>query len=451
MTQLGEAAARYHKIIESESFRDLAWAEVLHERMREKRLYSAGRSICPVLRPHFVSRKQYTAMVKAAETLLSAIDRVKQLALANPALMARLELLPAEKMLAGVDPGYSQLAVSSMLDAHSENGTLRFVGYNADAPSGVAYGETLSDIFFDCPPVKEFRKKYTLAKLGGTKHLIQALLKAWKEFGGKQKPRIGILEFRQQFQTADSGELALLKEYFLREGYQTDVVTPEQLDYKNGVLVKGDLKIDLIYRRAQVEEFLVRFDLTHPLVRAYQDRAVCMVNSFRAELAQKKALFDLLTDESITAKFPLLERKAIKEFIPWTRVVSQRKTTHGGQTIDLLDFIQRNREKLIMKPNSSGGDLHSYNGWETDDTGWERALRTALRTPYVVQAKVDPVIAVFPVSTYGGMEMREMRVDTHPLAYLGKVQGCSTWLSAAAPSSFSTISGMAPTYVLEPK
>ena len=79
--------------------------------------------------------------------------------------------------------------------------------------------------------------------------------------------------------------------------------------------------IDLIFRRVKVQEFLVRFDLSHPLLRAYRDRAVCMVNSFRSELAQKKAIFDLLTDEDITADFPAAERKAIKEFVPWTRVV----------------------------------------------------------------------------------------------------------------------------------
>jgi len=31
-------------------------------------------------------------------------------------------------------------------------------------------------------------------------------------------------------------------------------------------------------------------------VRAYKERTVCMVNSFRSELGAKKALFDLLTD-----------------------------------------------------------------------------------------------------------------------------------------------------------
>ena len=75
------------------------------------------------------------------------------------------------------------------------------------------------------------------------------------------------------------------------------MITPDQLEYRNGVLRRGDFTIDLIYRRVRVSEFLMRFDLNHPLVRAYRDRAVCVVNSFRSEMAQRRAIFDLLTDE----------------------------------------------------------------------------------------------------------------------------------------------------------
>jgi hypothetical protein len=41
-------------------------------------------------------------------------------------------------------------------------------------------------------------------------------------------------------------------------------------------------------------------------------------------------------------------------------------------------------------------------------------------------------------------------VDVHPHAYIGKVLGCSTWLSAGV-SGFSSLSGLAPTFLIEPK
>jgi hypothetical protein len=452
MTQLGEAVTRYHKILEGDQYADLSWAHELQERMKANNLAVSGRPVSPVLRPHFITHRQYSGLVKAVESFSSSIERIEKLAIASPALLSRMELLPAEKMLASVDPGYPYLSVTSLIDTHINNGTLRFARYVPDTPVGVAYGEALADLFYDAPPVKEFRKRYRLEKLPGTKYLLHAIQKAYKEWGGKaKKPNLAILEFRQPFQTTESGESALIAQLFRREGHRVEVVSPDQLEYRNGMLSRGDFPIELIFRRIKVQEFLVRFDLTHPLLRAYQDRAVCLVNSFRSELAQKKALFDLLTDEEITAGFPAGERKAIQEFIPWTRVVRETKTRYHKKVIDLPDFILHNRQKLVLRPNDEGTDQHSFRGSEVDEAGWEKALKTALRNPYVVQEVLEPVVDVFPILQYGHMEMQKMRVDVHPHSYLGKVQGCSSWLTAVGPTGFSTLSGLAPTFILEAK
>jgi hypothetical protein len=448
MTQLNEAVARYHRLLEAENYKDLAWADALEQKMQVHHLLDGGRRASPVLRPHFITQRQYTNVVKAAEALYSAIDRVEKLALTSPALMSRMEMLPAEKLLASIDPGYPYMAVTSLLDTHLNNGTLQFVGYAADTPVGAIYGEALNNLFYEAPPVKEFRKKHPLAKIGGTRPLVQSLLKAYKEFGGKKHPKIGILEFRQPFQSADSGEYVMLTELFQREGYAAEVVVPDQLEYRNGVLRRGDFAIDIIYRRVRASEFLVRFDLNHPLVRAYRDRAVCVVNSFRSELAQKKAIFDLLTDESITSSFPAVERKTIREYIPWTRRVVAGNTIYNGQQVDLIQFMQANREKLVLKPNEDDTERPTFYGSDTDDAAWERGLKTALRGSYVVQEAKPPVRVTFPLHRYGSIEMRDMYVDVHPHTFLGKVNGCSTWVRPVG-SGFSTVAGLAPTFILE--
>src|SRR5271157_5799167 len=449
MSLLDDAVARYNKLLETGPFRDLAWVEALYERMESGRLSAGGRLICPFLRPNFISRRQYDSLVKTGEALIGAIDRVQQMVLGNPALLARLELLPAEKMLAAIDPGYQALEVAARLDSHLVNGHLHFVQYNADSPTGAGYADALAELFWDIPPVKELRKKYSLARVGSRKHLLQALLKSYKQFGGTKKPNIAIVEFRPAYHSGQS-EYELFRDLFREDGYAVEIVSPEQLEYRNRVLRKGPFEIDLVYRRLGVQEFLVRFDLTHPLVQAYRDRAVCVVNSFRSELAHKKAMFGLLTDETLTAKFPAAERKAIHDHVPWTRLVAASKTTYEDRTIDLPDFIAANREKLALKPNDDYSDLHTYFGWEMDAAAWDRGLKQALRAPYVVQERVQPERCVFPLMSFGNLEFREMQVDVHPHAYLGKVQGCSTWLSAGT-GGFSTVSGIVPTFILDAK
>jgi hypothetical protein len=144
MTQLDEALARYHKQIESPSYQDQGWVKAIHDRMTALHLMPSGRPVCPVLRPHLVTRRQFDNMAKAAESLYSAIDRVRQMALANPALLARIEMLPAEKMLATVDPGYPYFAVTSLLDTQLNNGSLRFVECHSAGPAGVVYIDALN-------------------------------------------------------------------------------------------------------------------------------------------------------------------------------------------------------------------------------------------------------------------------------------------------------------------
>lgn len=452
MNQVDEAIARYHKILETEPFRDLGWVEQFHATLRSRKMELAGRPVSPFLRPNLVTRKQFDGLVVGGQLLASAVDKIRQLAMADPTLMARMDLLPAERMLAAVNPGYKHFAVTGLLDTAIENGHMRFSDYSAATPVGVHYSEVLGDVFFETGPAKEFRKRHKLTKLGGVRFLQAALLKAYKEFGGKKAPQVAILEMKHQFETLESREYHLLAESFTTHGVPTIVASPEQLEYKNGILRKGEFVIDIVYRRMKTREFVVQFDPNnHPLVRAYREGAVCLVNSFRSDMAQKKAIFDLLTDESVLAHFPVAERKAIRSLIPTTRVVSERKVAWDGvKEVDLPQYILDKRERLVLRPNDDTEERQTFVGAEMTAVTWERAIRTALRSPYVAQENVKVPTSIFPVYSYGSVSLKAMRVDVQPHVYLGKVQSASSWLTPAA-GTFSTVTGLTPTYILEPK
>ena len=46
--------------------------------------------------------------------------------------------------------------------------------------------------------------------------------------------------------------------------------------------------------------------------------------------------------------------------------------------MDLVEFVLKNRTKLVLRPNEDTGELHSTDGSQTDDSGWERALGAAM-------------------------------------------------------------------------
>jgi len=449
MNQVDEAIARYHKLLESEQFRDLGWVEQLHQTMQTRGLELSGKPVSAFLRPHFLTRRQYESLQKGGEALWTAIDRMRQMVLSTPALLNRLDLLPGERMLAEMNPGYKHFAVTSLLDSHINNGSMRFSHLSAETPVGVLYQDLLSELFYDAAPVKEFRKRHKLAKVPSVKYLQSALLKAFRDFGGRKTAQIGILEFKQPFETVETREHHLLADYLTAHGNPAEVVSPEQLEYKNGVLRKGEFTIDVIYRRVRTHEFLVKYDLTvHPLVRAYREGKVCIVNSFRSDIAQRKAMLDLLTDETVTAKFPAAEKKAIRTFIPITRVMSERKVKWAGEEVDLAEYVLRNRAKLVLRPNSESAEIPSFEGASMDDVQWDRACKRAIRERYVVQEAVAPVTSKFPISMYGMLDYKEMEVDVHPHVCIGKVQSCSTWLTPAS-GAFSSAVGVTPTFVID--
>ncbi len=450
MTLLSEAIARYHRILEELNAAGSPWKEEVREQMRQRGLEGSGSGVSPVLRPHFLTRRQYESLAANAEALARAIQRVNQLALSDPGVMSRLALLPGERMLVSIDPGYSTPAVASVLEAVVSNGHLHLSSPRADLPRGAVASDVLADVFLESAPMKLFRKRYKVSRPPGAKPLVTSLLKAWKEFGGTGKPSVAILDFPGPLGAGESREDALLEEFLRAQGLEASRVIPDELEFSGGVLRRGGRRIDLVLRGLKAQDLLMRYDLSHPLVKACQQRKVCLVNSFRAEVLRKRALLALLTDESLTASFPADERKAIRSTIPETRVVVQGKTTWHGETVDLVDFILKNRTRLVLRPNEDTSELHATDGARVDDAAWERALRTALRFPYVVQERVESPAAPFPLDYFGELTYRDMIADVSPHFFLGKVHGFSARLSPPG-GGFSSAAGMAPALILESK
>jgi hypothetical protein len=448
MAQLADAITRYHKLLDQDSYRDLAWAAELQEEMRKQHLTDSGRLLTPVLRPHFISRRQLYALSRAAEHLASILDQVEALALECPSLLNRIQMLPAEKMLASIPSCYSRLSVTSRMDASVENGGLCLRGFDASKPAGLAYSEPLADLFLHLPLIKAFKRgRYRLAKIGGAKHLLAAVLQTWKESGGRHHPNIAILEARQPF-GSNGSEGRLLANLFSRAGSAAQVVSPEELEYRDGKLRAPAFPVDIVFRRVLTRELLTRYDLSHPFLRAYRDRAVCVVNDFRSEVAQRRALFELLTDDSVTARLPAADRELIRTFVPWTRFVSPRKTKYKDQDVDLPEFILRCREQLVLRPNDHECDQRVFVGADMSSSAWDRAVRLALRTPYVVQERFSCGPQIFPMYQYGELQMKRTQVCVHPHVFNGKVHGVSAALEVST-AGCSTPLAIAPVLLLE--
>lgn len=448
MAQLSEAIARYHRLLEENGYRDLSWAEELQNRMRERGLVESGRPIAPILRPQFISRRQLDALTRVTHRLAAILDRMEVLALESPILLSRLQVLPAEKMLASVPAGYSRCSITSCMDVKLQNGSLSICGYQTCKPKALAYSQPLADIFLDLSIVKSFeRGRYKLSKVGESENLTKTVLEVWKDWGGQARPNIAIVEFTDSYGTS-SNEGHLLSSFFTAAGLSSRLVAPDQLAYSNHELRAGDFKIDVVFRRFGTAELLARFDLSHPLLTAYREHAICMVNSFRSEIAHRRALFELLTDDAILNTFSADDRKFIHNYVPWTRVVSQRKTTRQNREIDLLEFILKNREQLVLRPNQDSTDHRTYVGADMSQSSWDGALRSALRSFYVVQDHACCDREIVPILQYGELVMKEAEICVHAQLCNGEMRGVSAGLETSS-SGYATPLAVAPVLLLE--
>jgi uncharacterized circularly permuted ATP-grasp superfamily protein len=231
------------------------------------------------------------------------------------------------------------------------------------------------------------------------------------------------------------------------------IVEPAECEYSGGRLSARGRTIDLIYKRVLINELVDRGGLSHPIVRAVRDGAVCMANGFRCKLLHKKASLAVLSDERNASLFGPEERAAIARHVPWTRVVEERHTSIGERQVDLIPYILAERERLVLKPNDDYGGKGVVLGWECDGPSWEAAVRTALAEPFIVQERIEVAMEPYPALVAGRIEMGERSVDTAPFVFNGAyVDGCLTRISTASLVNVTAGGGSTvPTFVVEPR
>ena len=413
---------------------------------QELGLLHGDRPTCPFLRPHILHRHQYEAIKHAAETIAHALEKVANAALKNQEIMELLCMTPLEETMARVDPGYSRLCVTSRLDSYITPEGFCFLEYNGETPAGVGDQMQLERLLFALPQLKSFLVSNNHWLPRPHEALLKSLVRAYREWGGEvETPNIAIVDWRD---VPTSSEFRVLQNYFVDRGHPSVIADPADLSYDGGCLSVGDFRIDILYKRVVIHEFLNQFGEQHPLVRAYKDRRVFMANSFRTKLVHKKASFAVLSDPSYHYLFEPNEVEAIDRHIPWTRLVRPSITNFRGAERNLLELIREHRQEFVLKPNDDYGGHGVFLGWETGPEEWEAATRHAVEHPYVVQERVPGEKVNIP--TYSDrVFLNQMYVDFNPFLFHNEVEGALIRLSASAVLNVTSGGGQTALLVLE--
>lgn len=393
----------------------------------EKSFFRYGRFTIPTFyKPYFISTKQEHLLKRVTTTLSQVINTAVRLYF-DESHLSHVYHIPQEAAeLIKIDPGYSSPVVFCRFDAILEGESLKIVEFNSDAPVGLAYIDQLQEIFLSEPALKPFFEKYLVQHSQKTQCILDALLSTYEEFGGFEAPQIAIMDWRN---VRTLPECEYLKTYFESKGYKTTIADPREFKYKGGKLYHKNFRVDLIYRRAFFDEIVERLDEVQDLIRAYRERAVCMVNPLRSRLASTKALLSILTNPEYDHFFTENENKVKRDAIPWTRRLTDAEDFYGRKKIYLIDFLKDEKDTLVLKPSSGSGGQDVTIGRETPDDRWNETIDKALKGDWIVQECVNIPIMTVPVVINNKLDFAYKKYNFSMMVCAGKYTGSFVRLS----------------------
>ncbi|HEY0458884.1 MAG TPA: hypothetical protein VGC97_06990 [Pyrinomonadaceae bacterium] len=448
---LKEAVAYYHELLEDFELAD-ASRVALDEGLERARLIFGGRRLSPYLRPHFVTEADWIRVRGICETVWSALQKVKDAAVQSEEILDELGITAIEKDLVAIDPGYATVSPTARLDSFLTENAYSFVELNGESPAGIAYADSASEIFLELPVMKKFLERYEVLRFEGSRKMLDVLLLAYEEFLGRkpeENPVIGIVDLKD---LPTQKEFELFRDFFEANGCTSVIASPDELEFDGARLWHKGLKIDVVYKRLLVNEYLPIMEKYPALLDAYRAGAICMVNSFQSKIIHKKAVFAILTNEKYAHLFSEAELAAIRAHVPWTRKFREEKTFYGSEEIDLIEWTRANRSKLVLKPNDDYGGHGIYIGWVSSETEWEEAMKIALvDEDYLVQERVETSRESFPMlfNEQEGFEFLDQLVDLDPLLFFGKVGSAFTRLSTNELANVTAGGGMVPTFIIK--
>ncbi|HEY5763852.1 MAG TPA: hypothetical protein VIS73_11655 [Rhodocyclaceae bacterium] len=219
-------------------------------------------------------------------------------------------------------------------------------------------------------------------------------------------------------------EFELFRRLFLRHGIDALIVDPAELALRDGVLVAGELPVDLVYNR--LTDFAFDQPAQAVLREAYLGRAAVVTPHPRAHalFADKRNLIVLRDEDWLRGiGVDAATRATLIELIPETREVTPENAAE----------FWRDRRRWFFKPFAGYGSRAAYRGEKLTT----RVFETIARGGYVAQSLVPPSQRRATSARGGG----DLKVDVRNFAYGGHVQLVSARLYQGQTTNFRTPGG----------
>ncbi|MBL7979414.1 MAG: hypothetical protein JNN12_13825 [Bacteroidetes Order II. Incertae sedis bacterium] len=447
--RLYEAINHYHGLISA----DLASAEaqltLLADLQQQEETLFGDRPLTTTLRPAFITESTYTRMQDVIYLFRQAVISIARAFFNDEHILKNILCMEDwEIELAAIPTKIARFSVLSRMDSFVTEHGFKFVELNGESPAGLAYNHHLHKVYKKLPIFSAFEKQFPVRYISPLEHTIQAMLRAYhEEFDGtEERPTFCIVD---HLDVPTIHEFNLTKAYLERMGFPCEIAHPKDLDIKDGWIYANGRKIDILYRRLLMNEYYDIKDDCKNYLEGYRQQKTCYLNTFRSKLVHKKSIFEFLTDESYTRVLTIEQAEAIRQHIPWTRILKERKTKFRGLPIDLVPFVRANKQFFVIKPNDEYGGKGVTLGFSASQSEWDDAIHDAITNgPYVVQEVVDIHREPYLMFVEKEWKMVPVVVDLDPYVNGPLMGGCLTRISSSNLANVTAGAGSLPTFIL---
>jgi hypothetical protein len=232
-----------------------------------------------------------------------------------------------------------------------------------------------------------------------------------------KKRRINTAFVQEKDLVGGASEFPHFVEYFKSKGIPAVHADPRELRVKGEEILVGDMPVDVLYRDSEISGYIELEADGHDVSGM---KTAFMRNQVVSSIAgdfDHKSVFEILTTPEFAKMFTKKQQQIFEKHVLWTRIVSERKSTGlEDEPIDLVPWLRRNKDRLILKPNRSFGGEGIVIGPHVDLAAWDQAIGNALEEDLeetggtVAQRYVEVRTKDFPVLTEDGIALEEFYV-----------------------------------------
>lgn len=303
--------------------------------------------------------------------------------------------------------------------------TYKFLEFNVDSSVGGLEIAAVNKVMENIDFYKEWIKKYDFQYDDPLLNFVNMIKEIVQKKGIEHKDfTIAVIDWHT-YMDGYMWSLNLIKQYLLEANFRVVVCNQKDVKNINGALYHEGEKIDLVYRVFLGDDALENPEELIPILTAYEQEKVILINGVHTEIYSNKVIFALLSDPQYEKYYTKEEQILINKCIPMTRILNDEITILNGESINLIEYITENKNNLVIKPAQGYGGENVLLGWNMPVKEWKESIIkiTNSKDKYIVQEKVNPVIEQMPLLQGDNLVVEDSIMNWGIYVFDGKYSG----------------------------